>query len=258
VDQILRSVNESSDIEALLSRISTSFQDLLDDNLIGIYIHGSLAMGCFNPASSDVDFLVVVRHPLDSNTKQKVAETILTLNKQAPAKGLEMSIVLLEHTQQFVYPTPFEFHFSNDWTERYNKHEVDFNEGRTDPDLAAHFTITKTRGYTLSGQPINEVFGDVPEKYYLESILEDGRAILEDMTSNSVYDVLNLCRIIAYLQDRVITSKQEGGEWAIKHLPTEYRAVVQQALDEYGGLSGQAWDTKTLQDFKRYTENRLP
>ena len=35
--------------------------DILQENLVGIYLHGSAAMGCFNPRSSDIDLIIVVR-----------------------------------------------------------------------------------------------------------------------------------------------------------------------------------------------------
>ena len=37
---------------------------ILGDNLTGIYLHGSAAMGCFNPKESDIDLLVVVKDAL--------------------------------------------------------------------------------------------------------------------------------------------------------------------------------------------------
>jgi len=33
-------------------------KEILEDSLVGIYLHGSAAMGCFNPAKSDIDLLV--------------------------------------------------------------------------------------------------------------------------------------------------------------------------------------------------------
>lgn len=48
-------------INEILNKIVGSYKDILKDNLVGIYIHGSLAMNCFNPKSSDIDFLVVIK-----------------------------------------------------------------------------------------------------------------------------------------------------------------------------------------------------
>ena len=48
---------------------------------------------------------------VEENSQNKKGE-ILDINKNSPPKGLEMSIVLEKYTRQFVYPTPFEQHFS--------------------------------------------------------------------------------------------------------------------------------------------------
>lgn len=49
------------DTPLVLNRVVELFKEELGGNLVGIYLHGSLAMGCFNPDTSDVDLLLVVR-----------------------------------------------------------------------------------------------------------------------------------------------------------------------------------------------------
>ncbi len=48
-----------SDINSLLENISKELQNCLNDNLVGIYIFGSLTWGDFNYKSSDIDIVVV-------------------------------------------------------------------------------------------------------------------------------------------------------------------------------------------------------
>ena len=86
---------------------------LLADNLRGIYLHGSLAQGSFQPDRSDIDLLVLSHRPLAQESKHRFAEILLTLSG-AP-RPLEMSLL---HTSQFTpwrYPAPYDFHFSEDW-----------------------------------------------------------------------------------------------------------------------------------------------
>ena len=98
--------------EELLVRIQTEMAAILRQNLAGVYLHGSLAFGCFHPAVSDIDFIVVVREPLVHEVKKELLQAVLKLDAFAPAKGLEMSVVLSDHCRHFVYPTPYEFHYS--------------------------------------------------------------------------------------------------------------------------------------------------
>lgn len=90
----------------------TTAKEIIGEQLTGIYLHGSLAMGCFNPDKSDIDLIIVIEKSISDEQKMKVMERVVALNQQAPAKGLEMSIVLRKYCNPFVYPTPFELHFS--------------------------------------------------------------------------------------------------------------------------------------------------
>ncbi len=48
----------SSQLE--LDRIVRLFKEEMSESLTGIYLHGSMAMGCFNPYQSDIDLLINV------------------------------------------------------------------------------------------------------------------------------------------------------------------------------------------------------
>ena len=43
-------------------QLASGIADVLADDLVGVYLHGSLAFGCFNPELSDLDVLAVARH----------------------------------------------------------------------------------------------------------------------------------------------------------------------------------------------------
>lgn len=43
---------------------------IIGDNLVGIYLHGSYVMGCFNPKKSDLDFIIVVNEKMDDASKR--------------------------------------------------------------------------------------------------------------------------------------------------------------------------------------------
>jgi streptomycin 3"-adenylyltransferase len=168
-------------------------------------------MNCFNPVSSDIDILVVSWIKIPVVVREAMADIMLKLAPKAPPKGIEMSVVTLHELKNFKHPMPFEFHFSDSWLERYRNKKVDLsNQDRVDSDLAAHLTIVKTRGVTLYGEPIDTVFPPVPSEYYKASILGDAKDILADMTSNPVYNVLNLCRVWAFLEAGLITHKAYG------------------------------------------------
>jgi hypothetical protein len=49
-------------------------------------------------------------------------------------------------TTEVAFPTPYELHFSPDNKQAFENESVDLTGSKTDPDLAAHFVITKERG----------------------------------------------------------------------------------------------------------------
>ncbi len=206
----------------MLGSITDGFKQALAGNLAGVYLHGSAAMGCFNPAKSDIDLLIVVHEQLSTEKKKEIIRFILLLADQTPQKGLELSVVTKDALQHFHYPTPYELHFSNTWKTAYSLDRVDYDKQRYDPDLATHFAVTRKRGICLYGEPIQSIFPAIPEECYLRSILGDAEDIFERITDDPVYGVLNLCRILAFLKEKAIFSKLEGGNWAIQHIAPAY------------------------------------
>lgn len=245
--------------DGILNRIAGTFKEILKENMVGIYVHGSLAFGCFRWDYSDIDFLVVVRERPDLEEKEALVETLLRLETQCPRKGVEMSVVLEEVCATFVHPTPFELHFSNGHRDacRANLTEYCRTMNGVDRDLAAHFTVVRAVGRVLCGQPVERVFGNVPREAYLDSIRYDVERAGEEIRENPVYIILNLCRVLAFLKEGTVLSKEQGGRWGMENLPDMYLPVVEAALQSY--CSGQAFPARMpLKDeFAGYMTGRI-
>ena len=221
---------------ALLERIVSDTKAILGDSLVGIYLHGSLALGCFHWAVSDIDYLTVVKREPTQAQKEALIRSILAMDEDCPPKGIEMSVVTVDDCRRFVHPTPYLLHYSNSWRERFlaDLSGVCRDLHGTDPDLAAHFTVVRAAGVSLCGTPIGDVFAPVPREAYLDSLRYDLAGAAEEITVNPVYVILNLCRTLGYLQDGEIRSKAQGGEWGLVHLPEDV-ALIRAALAAYCG-----------------------
>lgn len=239
-----------------------NIQSNIVNNLIGIYLHGSLAMECFNLDHSDIDLLVVVKNEMSLNTKYKLAISILKLSN-CPSP-LEISFLTEQDLSPWRHPTPFDLHYSEMWREQYEKDVTNntwqqWNEKRhKDPDLAAHVTIALNRGICLYGQPIRNAFPSVPAEDYMASILYDIEDASDDILENPVYIILNLCRVYWYLLDGRICSKDEAGDWAADFLPEEFRSVALQALEIYRGHENdRKFDKHKLVKFVKYINAKI-
>lgn len=217
-------------VDRLVQRICV----ILENRLTGIYLHGSMAMGCFNPNKSDIDVIVIIEEDISDLQKLRLMREIAEMNGSAPAKGIEISVVKREYCKPFVYPTPFELHFSPCHLERYRCSSEDYIREMkgTDKDLAAHFTVINNYGRVLYGENVQDVFGEVPKRDYVDSIYSDIQNAASDIWGNPVYVTLNLCRVLAYLRSGKCLSKLDGGKWGINNLDFGID-IVSEALKSY-------------------------
>ena len=245
--------------EKLLSGFVERSKEVLRENLVGVYLHGSLVMGCFNPQKSDIDLIVVVDRPLSDPVKKEYLDMVVKYNTMGPAKGIEMSIVLREVCKPFVYPTPYELHFSAGHLDSYMSDPDGYIRRMTgvDKDLAAHFTIINKRGKCLYGAPIQAVFEEVPNEAYLDSLLYDVAGAAEEIMEYPMYLSLNLARVMAWREEGLVLSKKEGGEWALQHLPEEYRPLLLAALRDYSEAVEIVYDESLAKRYAEYAIKRI-
>src|SRR6266568_5955075 len=68
-------------IQSEVNTLQTELQRLLGKNLLGVYLHGSLALGGFQPGRSDIDVIVVTAQRIDLETKCRCIELLLRISK---------------------------------------------------------------------------------------------------------------------------------------------------------------------------------
>ena len=245
-----------------INELLAVFKRIVDENLIGIYLHGSLAMGCFNPSRSDIDLLVVTRHGMSVETKRDIAQALLTYSLSP--SPVEISFLVEQDIHPFQNPLPFDLHFGESWRERFVQALANGtwrtwnDEKKRDPDLAAHITVTRARGICLGGKPILDVLPPVPSAFYTASIVGDFDDALAEREHMPVYFTLNACRVLAYLREEHIYSKDEGGVWALQTLPADLHRVVEQALDIYrGNIADAPFDEIALTQFAQYMQQNI-
>lgn len=84
----------NEDIRAWVDGIVDALRREMRDELVGVYLHGSLAMGCYYRPKSDLDLLVVVRSSLAPDVRERLTRLLLRSHDGRPTTGgLEVSVV---------------------------------------------------------------------------------------------------------------------------------------------------------------------
>jgi predicted nucleotidyltransferase len=161
----------------------SGLSEILASNLVGVYLHGSLAMGCFNPNASDIDLIVVTRRRVGTRKRKLAALALAVSSKPFP---VEVTSFSGKDPKPWRYPTPFDFHFSEDWRRAYESGSAFRGMGAEGKDPAANITEARSRGFALSGAPIETVLPFVPAGGFVDSVTSDLRWALRKLDRGRV------------------------------------------------------------------------
>ena len=208
--------------------VAAALRALLGEDLVGVYLHGSFALGCANPNRSDVDVLVVTRRALTSDERDAFARLPRgAYDEPGWPRPLELSSLTLDQLHPWRHPTPYDLHVTS--TKAVGPGE--------DPDLAAHVTVTRRAGIALVGPEPQEVFPSVPRADYEASLLRDYEWCLAHgggERRHTRYAILSTARVTAQLAEPgALHTKETGAVWALERLPPEARRPLELALESY-------------------------
>jgi streptomycin 3"-adenylyltransferase len=234
---------------------------------VGVYLHGSLAMGSYFPPKSDMDFIIVTSDRLEADLAQSLNLSIAQYAENRPtAGGIECSVITLQTARDVPEQTPYELHYSESCLDD----AATYGAEKFDPDLPAHLMCVKKSGVCLYGMTIDDVFGEVSRHNFLLSVMYDFSWIVEDenICESPYYGVLNLCRVLQIVSEQNASekntsegvagkkiadekiadekfagekteetekylSKYEAALWGIENLPSEHIPLIQKALEVY-------------------------
>lgn len=229
--------NDQAKLQLLIERLRMECVSSFADNLLGIYLHGSVAMGCFSWFTGDVDCLVLIRQALQVSEKLRFIQACLAMEPLCPAKGLELSVVTLQSCAVPEQNPCFELHFSPMHASAYRQDLAGqlSRMPKRDPDLIAHFAMVRARGIAIMGKKTEQLFAPIPREWMLDYLQAEMGDTVIPVNENLVYYVLNACRALAFLEKNELLSKQEGGAWGIQYFPEKYTSLLKAVLTAYGG-----------------------
>ena len=230
------------ELREVLNIFATEIAAELRENLVGIYLVGSIASGDFDP-DSDIDFLVVTNTELtEANMKplQEIQTKIYAIDCY-PAKHLEGSYISIDDL--------------NNWSIVGQKQLFYFDNGSTSYEQSTHDNqwhvrwILRECGITLMGQKPENIMQPIPthesanemkmamrqEMKDFEGELHRPRSFWNSRFGQSFF-VLTYCRMLQTLHTRTVQSKKAAAKWAKQFLDPKWVRLIDQAWQEREGV----------------------
>jgi len=207
-------------VQLYLDRVVSTLGEHLGSELVGVYLHGSLAMGAFDPGRSDIDILAVCTSPLAPRRRVQLGEALAAIPRPPSGSDLELSVVTSAAVRTLSAAPSFEIHVHTD----DEPPVVDGADRSGDEDLVVHFAVARARGQVLFGPEPGELFVAPEQASLIRALLSDidwtresGPAGWEGHympeLASMAYRVLNAARSWRYLETGELGSKVEGATW---------------------------------------------
>lgn len=245
------------EINTLLDTLLSDLRTVLGDYFVGMYVHGSLALGDFVPDRSDVDVAVVMTEDLPD----EVVAALAAMHERFRHNGLP-------------YAEEIEVtYFSQDAIRRHDiSHPLhpyygeagELEMGTDDHAGIIMRHILREHGIILVGPPpqslvdpvtphdlrraVTETFNEWWKPFVLSSSLlaQDGY---------QVYAVFTMCRMRYTLDEGAVVSKSAAARWGMEHLESRWTPLIASALAwSYGDPFNREAETIA---FIRDTEARI-
>lgn len=254
-----------SDVKEQIRNVTNTWLKCIGESVIGIYLHGSIALNYFVKGVSDIDILIISDRRLSRDERLLISKNIIETD--CKPSHLEMSAVWINDLNPWKYPTPCQYHYSDSWTEHYKnmlngniKESFIVDEDFCDPDIASYVHLINQSGICIYGKPIKDVFPAIPEKDFWNSLSiniteYDFRAYNPRYFSSNI---LILGRILSYKKEKRILSKYEGGLWTRDYVPERFRYIIDNALKEwYSGEKDLEYNKADLDELRQLLINDI-
>jgi predicted nucleotidyltransferase len=211
----------------ILSELLEQVQGVLGQEFVGLYLHGSLALGDFDMASSDIDFAVVTQNHLEPETIAKLEALHKNLLESFPemATMLEGAYIPSSIFRRHDIHAPAIPHIHGDA----------FYLAQLEPHWVLNRAILRDYGVTLAGPNPKSLIDPIQledrQHAVRDFLLDWWQPMLADSTrledgEYRVYAVQTMARALCTLDTGELLSKPGAIRWALDHLPDEWHGTI--------------------------------
>jgi len=221
-----------SEVAPLIEALLDGVRDALGNNLLGFYLRGSLAMGGFDPETSDIDILVVTERPVS----EAEFEALDRLHRRVEARQneygrhYEVSYVDRASLKRFApgerrHPT-----VGSDWAFGWAEHRDNFVLERW---------MVREHGVALAGPDPKTLIDPISADDLRTAVVGELRARMDSWAASDeppdwlgtryyqAFEIETLCRALYTLEFGDLPTKRQAVEWALRTLREPWLGLVQ-------------------------------
>jgi hypothetical protein len=228
-------------------------QAVLGNHFVGLYVHGSLAYGDFNPERSDIDFLVVT----DDGLPARLLPELEAMHARLAVSGLTWATKM---EGAYIPRTALRRHDPLHATHPWLGVDGHFAVEQIGSDWIIQRSILREKGVVVAGPPPQTL---------IEPVSPDGlrRAVLGSLREwwsppfpsperfesgeYRAYAVLTMCRSLYVLEHGTVASKPFAARWAQSALGEAWAALIAAAAIWQSGMEFDKLEE--MMAFIRYT-----
>lgn len=221
-------------IKDFLNTITADFETILGDNLLGVYLTGSLTTNSYIEKLSDIDLIVVLNNPVSSSEKEGLDAWSKDLQAKYPlSEFLDVAFIdraSILKTDGNTQSIGLEF-----W-----KGKISESDNTLGDNLLVWASILQS-GIKLYGVEAHEIIKDIPHKYLKNVMLKELKRLKELMNEAfdddikfRYYAITTLCRMHYTNQMKGFISKKEALEW-YKSQSGNHQLLIEAAMQFLAG-----------------------
>jgi len=242
------------EINELLQQLLTQVQSILKDKFVGMYIGGSLASDSFHFEKSDIDCYIITTSKLSKSMIKNIEEmhTQFYSSKFKYAKKIEASYIP-QNDLLYFNPSGMRPYFN----------EGHYYLGEYGNNYIIELYVLRENGISILGPDIKRLIKEISTQDLIlaikKNLHEYWEATLSDFSKfrrsdYQVFAILTMCRTLYSLETGTITSKMEAAHWAIQTLGSNWKNLIERAID--WSPDQEINKSDEAQQFVKYTINK--
>ncbi len=220
-----------AEVASLIEALLDGVREAVGENFVGFYLCGSLALGGFDPETSDVDVLVVTGRPV----ADAEFATLKALHERLPAVGNDFS---LDYDVYYIDGGTLR-RFAEGQRHVKVGHGEPFGWRQNRPNWVLERWTVRERGVTVAGPDPKTLIDPVSPDDLRSAAGAELRARLRHWTDGSwpreelahpgaqAFEVETVCRALFTVEIGEVSSKGTAVEWALTSLPGRWGDLIE-------------------------------